>query len=431
MIVQLDALCFANQQGVAARFCLKGKLVVKKIVVVGGGHAAAQFCASINEAGQDVQVVLVTAEGYLPYQRPPLSKTWLKDEDPQPAWLRPASFYADNTIDVHVNTRVSAIDPAAQSVTLYSGDTLSYDALVLATGARARTLPLFGGNFSNVTAVRTIADARCLREQVAAASRVVVVGGGFIGLEVAATAAGLGKHVTVLEASDRLLGRSVSPEVSDWLLQAHQANGVTIELNARADRLDVVDEKVTGIWVGDKQFAADVVVLAVGSEPNVDLAQAAGLACDNGVVVNEFMQTSQPDIYAIGDCTAFPSATLGRRVRLESVQNANDQARCAARSILGDPVPYTAMPWFWSDQGAIRIQIAGVPDTHHERALRGDPASGKFSVLYFDGDRLTCAESVNLPVDHMAARRLIAEQVVVDRAKALDPTVALKTLGQA
>ncbi len=404
---------------------------MKKIVVVGGGHAAAQFCASINEAGQDVQVVLVTEEGYLPYQRPPLSKTWLKDEDPQPAWLRPASFYADNTIDVHVNTCVSAIDPAAHAITLSSGDRLTYDTLVLATGARARTLPLFDGGFGNVTSVRTIADARRLREQVAAARRVVVVGGGFIGLEVAATAAGLGKHVTVLEAADRLLGRSVSPEISAWLLQAHQANGITIELNARADRLDVVDEKITGIWVGDKQFAADVVVLAVGSEPNVDLAQAAGLACDNGVVVNPFMQTSQPDVYAIGDCTAFPSATLGRQIRLESVQNANDQARCAARSILGDPVPYTAMPWFWSDQGAIRIQIAGVPDTHHERALRGDPASGKFSVLYFDGDRLTCAESVNLPVDHMAARRLIAEQVVVDRAKALDPTVALKTLGQA
>ena len=259
----------------------------------------------------------------------------------------------------------------------------------------------------------------------------VVVGGGFIGLEVAATAAGLGKHVTVLEASERLLGRSVSPEISDWLLQAHQANGITIELNARADRLDVVDEKVTGIWVGDKQFAADVVVLAVGSEPNVDLAQAAGLACDNGVVVNPFMQTSQPDVYAIGDCTAFPSATLGRQIRLESVQNANDQARCAARSILGDPAPYTAMPWFWSEQGAIRIQIAGVPDAGHERAVRGDPASGKFSVLYFDGDRLSCVETVNVPMDHMAARRLVAEQVVVDRAQALDPAVALKTLGQA
>jgi len=404
---------------------------VNKIVVVGGGHAAAQFCASINEAGQDVQVVLVTEEGYLPYQRPPLSKTWLKDEDPQPAWLRPASFYADNTIDVHVNTCVSAIDPAAHAITLSSGDSLSYDTLVLATGARARSLPLFEGGFGNVTAVRTITDARRLREQVAAASRVVVVGGGFVGLEVAATAAGLGKHVTVLEAADRLLGRSVSPEISDWLLQAHQANGITIELNARADRLDVVDEKVTGIWVGDHQFAADVVVLAVGSEPNVDLAQAAGLACDNGVVVNSFMQTSQPDVYAIGDCTAFPSATLGRQIRLESVQNANDQARCAARSILGDPAPYTAMPWFWSEQGAIRIQIAGVPDAGHERAVRGDPASGKFSVLYFDGDRLSCVETVNVPMDHMAARRLVAEQVVVDRAQALDPAVALKTLGQA
>ena len=403
---------------------------MKNIVVVGGGHAAAQFCASIVESGQAVQLTLVTQEGDLPYHRPPLSKTWLKDADPQPAWLRPASFYADNNIGLHLNTRVTAVDPVSHTVTLASGQTLPYDVLVLATGTRARTLPLLESGFSNVVALRTLADARHLREQMDAARNVLVLGGGFIGLEIAATAAALGKQVTVLEAADRLLGRSVSTEISDWLLQAHRANQVAIELNARADRLETDAGKVTGIRVGDRLFPADMVVVGVGAEPNIELAQSAGLVCENGVVVNEFMQTSDADIYAIGDCAAFPSVTLGRRVRLESVQNANDQARCAARSILGDPAAYTAMPWFWSDQGAIRIQIAGVPDAHHTRLLRGDPASGKFSVLYFDGDRLTCAESINAAPDHMAARRLIAGQVPLDRSKAIDPAVALKSLDQ-
>lgn len=406
---------------------------MKKIVVVGGGHAAAQFCASIHEAAsaEPVHLTMVAEEGYLPYQRPPLSKTWMKDENPQPAWLRPASFYADKSIDVRLDTKVTSIDATTHTLKLSSGDTLSYDTLVLATGTRARTLPLFDAGFSNAGALRTLADAQRLREQISAAQNVLVLGGGFIGLEIAATSAALGKQVTVLEASDRMLGRSVSSEVSDWLLQAHRAAGVAIELGARADRLEVVDDKVTGVWVADRFYPADVVVVGVGAEPNIEIAQAAGLECDNGIVVNEFMQTSQPDIYAIGDCSAFTSYASGRRMRLESVQNANDQARCAARSILGDPAPYTAMPWFWSDQGAIRIQIAGVPETHHERFVRGDVASGKFSVLYFDGNYLTCAESVNLPTDHMAARRLIAGKVALDRQQALDPAVALKTLDQA
>lgn len=404
---------------------------MKNIVVVGGGHAAAQFCASVLEAGQPVKLTLFTEEGYLPYQRPPLSKTFIKDENPQPAWLRPGSFYADNGIDVHVNTCVTAIDREARHITVNSGDTFSYDVLVLATGTRARMLPLFDGAFTNVFTLRSIDDAQRLREQIGAANNVLVFGGGFIGLELAATASALGKQVTVLEAADRLLGRSASPEISDYLLHTHRANGIAVELGCRADRLETADGVVKGAWVGDRFFAADVVVVGVGAVPNVELAQDAGLECDNGIVVNEFMQTSDPAVYAIGDCTAFPSAMLGRRVRLESVQNANDQARCAARSILGDPSAYSAMPWFWSDQGATRIQIAGVPDAHHERAVRGNPADGKFSVLYFDGDRLTCAESINSPADHLASRRLIADKVVIDRAQALDTSVALKTLGLA
>ena len=400
---------------------------MKNIVVVGGGHAAAQFCASIAASSHMFHVTLVTEEDCLPYQRPPLSKTWLKEADPQPAWLRPAKFYSDHGVEVLFGTRATALDPDRHTVLLSTGSELTYDYLVLATGTSARELPLFKHKPENVFTLRTLTDARNLRARMQDSRDVVVFGGGFIGLEVAATAASLGKRVTLLEAGDRLLGRSVSPEVSDWLLYAHRASGIKIELGSLATDFTTDDANLNGVKVHERFFPSDLVVVGIGAVPNIELAQSVGLHCDNGIVVNEFMQTSNPDIYAIGDCVSFQSAELGRFVRLESVQNANDQARCAAASILNCPVSYQALPWFWSDQGAIRIQIVGIPEAHHDRLLRGDPDGGKFSVLYFDGDRLTCVESINSPPDHMVARRLIAAKTSIDRKKAADPSVALRT----
>jgi 3-phenylpropionate/trans-cinnamate dioxygenase ferredoxin reductase subunit len=402
---------------------------VKKIVVAGGGHAAAQFCASVLETKEAVEITLIAQEGYLPYQRPPLSKTFIKEANPQPAWLRPASFYADNQINLHLNSCVTAINRDQKSVTVNSGDTFSYDVLVLAIGTRARTHGLFDtGRYSNVFTLRNIDDANALRVQMADARNVLVIGGGFIGLEIAATSRALGKNVSVLEAAPRLLGRSVSPEVSDYLLHKHRSEGVEVLLNAKVDRVEEKDGRITAAWVGETRYDADVIVVGIGAVPNVELAMVAGLECDNGILVNGYMQTSDEAIFAIGDCTNFPYKALNCRLRLESVQNANDQARCAARAIFDDPRPYTALPWFWSDQGSVRIQIAGVPHASHVRLVRGSPAEDKFSVLYFDSNKLTCVESVNMPVDHMASRKLISSAIELDPQQAANPQVALKSL---
>lgn len=400
------------------------------IVVVGGGHAAAQLSASLAELQSDANVVLVSEEAHLPYHRPPLSKAFLKDAEPAAAWLRSADFYAAKGADWRLSTRVQRIDRDSRHIELADGTSLPYDRLVLATGARARALPGLPANLGNVHTLRSLDDAGRLREQLHRVQRVVIVGGGFIGLEIAATAAQLGKQVVLLEAAPRLLSRSVSPTLSAHLLEAHRQAGVDIQLDAVIEGFEVAGDAVTGVQTTAGLHAADLLVVGIGAEPKTDLAAEAGLHCDNGIVVDCHMVTSDPAILAIGDCTAFPSAALGRRIRLESVQNANDQARCAAQTLTGNKLPYTALPWFWSEQGPLRIQIAGVPDAHHERVVRGDPAQGKFSVLYLFDGALTCVESVNAPADHMAARKLIADGVKVSTEKAVDPSIPMKELGQ-
>ena len=399
------------------------------VIVVGGGHAAAQFCASMIEAGQGERVILVSEEAHVPYQRPPLSKTYLKDPQPAPAWIRADSFYTGKGVDVRLSSRAVRIDRQARLLHLADGGALPYAHLVLATGTRARTLPSLEAMAANVHTLRTLDDAARLRQQAESAQRVLVVGGGFIGLEIAATLAAQGKQVTLLEAAPRLLARSVSPEVSAFLLAHHRSRGVDVRLDAVVEGFEGDAQGVAGVRLADGQaLPVDMVVVGIGALPNDELAQEAGLDCDNGVVVDESMQTSDPHILAIGDCTAFPSHHLGRRVRLESIQNANDQARCAAAAVLGQPQPYRALPWFWSDQGEVRLQIVGLAQPQHERVLRGNLADGKFSVLYFDGEVLTAVESINAPADHMAARKLVAAGQPVPRDAARDVAVPLKTL---
>lgn len=400
--------------------------MTKKIVVVGGGAAGAQFCASMIDSKEDVQLVLVGSEPHLPYQRPPLSKTYLKDPSPGPALLRAASFYSDNHATLRLSSTVKRLNLQGKNVELDSGESITYDTLVLATGTHARTLPLLTGDYANVFTLRTLDDAVRLREQMQAAQNVLIIGGGFIGLELAATSVQLGKAVTLLEAAPRLLGRSSSPEVSAYLLNKHRTTGVDIRLQTVVDRIDASNGIVDGVWVGSQRLPVDVIVVGIGAVPNDALAREEGLECANGIVVDEFMHTSDPSVLAIGDCTAFPSSTLGYRIRLESVQNANDQARCAARTVLGKPEPYTALPWFWSDQGTVRIQIAGVPEQEHKRVVRGDPAQDKFSVLYFDGDVLTAVESINSTADHIAARKLIVAGAGIPLERAMNPAVPLK-----
>jgi 3-phenylpropionate/trans-cinnamate dioxygenase ferredoxin reductase subunit len=401
--------------------------VDKQRVIVGGGHAAAQFCASMTELDPGAGLTLISDESHLPYQRPPLSKSFLKEENAGSALLRAASFYADRNVTVRLGQKIRALDCETQRLTFESGEQLEYGQLVLATGTRPRMAPLFDGGYANVHTLRTVDDAQRLRTGLHAAQKVLVIGGGFIGLEVASTAAQLGKQVTVLEAAPRLLGRSGSPLISAYVLEQQRANGVDVRLGEMPERPEIVDGLMRGVHAGGEFISTDIVIVGIGAVPNQELAQAAGLACDNGIVVDACMRTSDPAIFAIGDCTSFPSATLHRRIRLESVQNAVDQARCAALAVAGRPEPYTALPWFWSDQGATRIQIAGLWAPEHRQVLRGDPDSNRFSVLHYAGDLLTSVESINSPADHIAARKLIASARPVPPEQAIDASVPLKS----
>jgi 3-phenylpropionate/trans-cinnamate dioxygenase ferredoxin reductase component len=381
------------------------------VVVVGSGQAGFQTAASLRGAGFDGRVVLVGDEPGLPYQRPPLSKAFLSGKAGHEAlWFRPRAFFDKHSIDLRDGDGVTAIDRATSTVHLASGAAEHYDHLVLATGARARTLRAPGADLAGVVALRTLAHAEHLAERLATVRHAVVVGGGFIGLEFAAVASELGVEVTVLEALPRLMARAVSSEISDFYTRAHEDWGVRIRLSngvtaLAGDERGHVREVVTS---DGTRLAADLVVVGVGVEPNADLAAGAGLAVDNGIVVDEHLLTGDPRISAVGDCANFPSQFTGSPIRLESVQNAADQARCVAARLTGDPAPYTSVPWFWSDQRDLKLQMVGLNSGHDQVVIRGDVDQRKFSAFCFRHGRLLGVESVNRPADHMAARKLLA-----------------------
>ncbi len=404
-----------------------------KIVIVGGGHAAAQLCSALAAAGQGARVHLVCEEAELPYQRPPLSKAYLKNPAETLQSFRAEAWFVDAGITVHRADAAVAIDRAGRTLRLRSGAVLGYDQLVLATGTRARRLPHLHDELDNVAALRTAADALRLRTLLDATQRLTVLGGGFIGLEIAATASALGKQVTVLESAPRLLARSVSPEIAEHVLQTHRASGIDVRLGVSVGGFEVEGRRLAALHVEGQRETVELMVLGIGAVPEHTLASDAGLACENGIVVDACMRTSDPHVLAIGDCTSFPeahaaaAATAGRRLRLESVQNANDQARSAAATLLGREEPYRALPWFWSEQAALRLQMAGLmpPDGVRHRRPGANPTS--FSILHNVGERLVCVESVNAPVDHMAARKLLETGKSPAPAVACDAAVALKT----
>jgi 3-phenylpropionate/trans-cinnamate dioxygenase ferredoxin reductase subunit len=403
-------------------------------VIVGGGHAAAQLCAALATAGQGARVHLVCEEPDLPYQRPPLSKAYLKNPAETLQSFRAEPWFVENHIALHRADPAVAIDRARRAVRLRSGTELPYTHLVLATGTRARRLPHLPespGDLDNVAVLRTAADAQRLRALFDAATRLTVLGGGFIGLEIAATARALGKEVTVLESAPRLLMRSVSPELAEHVLQTHRASGIDIRLGVAVGGFEVEGRRLAALHVEGQREAVELMVLGIGAVPEHTLASDAGLACENGIVVDECMRTSDPAILAIGDCTSFPehgdAAPTGRRLRLESVQNANDQARTAAATLLGRAEPYRALPWFWSEQASLRLQMAGLMPPGGTRHRRPGATPASFSILHYLGDRLVCVESVNAPVDHMAARKLLETGKSPAPAAACDAVVPLKT----
>jgi len=403
------------------------------IVIVGGGHGGSQIAASLRSEGYEGRVTLVSAETDIPYQRPPLSKAYLKDPAHDLLPLRPESFYEKNAIGLRLGTTALSLDPRGRSISLSDGTSLSFDALALAPGSRPRLPPIDGIGFDGVFTLRTAADARNLRDRLQAAEHVVVVGGGFIGLEIAATARLLGKTVTVLEAADRLMGRVVAPAISEHFLALHRGWGSDVRLGTAIGRIIGENGKVIGVETaaGDR-ILAEIVVIGIGVLPNDELAETAGIAVENGIVVDELMRTSIPEIVAIGDCVSFHHRALGRRVRLESVQNAVDQGKAAAKTILGRGEAYDEVPWFWSDQGDVKLQMAGLPFRATRSVLRGRPEDGAFSVFHYEGDRLVAIDSVNRPADHMVGRRLIgaglspAPEIVADEQSDLKALVMAK-----
>jgi 3-phenylpropionate/trans-cinnamate dioxygenase ferredoxin reductase subunit len=378
------------------------------VVIAGAGQAGLQVAASLRDGHYTGSITLVGDEPHLPYGRPPLSKAFLKGADgTETLWLRPQSFIDRHSIALRSGVAVVAIEREHRRVMLADGEALGFDTLVLATGARNRALPVPGADLNGVFSLRGTDDAVRLRAALAAAQSVVVVGGGFLGLEVASTAAAAGLAVTVVEAGPRLMGRAVSPHVSDDFLQRHRAAGVTVLLNQSVVALTGADGRVGAVQLGSgTAVPADLVLVAIGVIPNTDLAAAAGLAVGDGIIVDAAMRTADPAIYAVGDCARHPNKHADGPVRLESVQNAMDQARCAASNILGKPAHYTALPWFWSDQGGAKLQIAGIRGDADQFEVVGD--ADAFSVYCSRGGRLVCVESVNRPLDHARARKELA-----------------------
>ncbi|MDJ0895768.1 MAG: FAD-dependent oxidoreductase [Alphaproteobacteria bacterium] len=397
------------------------------IVIVGGGQAGYQIAASLRSEDYEGPIHLLCEEPHPPYQRPPLSKGYLTGKTkPDSLPFRQESYYANRDIALRLGVRVEAIDREAKRLETTDG-AVAYDKLALATGGRVLTLPVPGADAEGVLYLRTHDDADALRASLDQAETVVVIGGGFIGLEFAASARTLGKAITVLEAQDRLMPRAVAPAISDYYTALHRDRGVHIALGARVERIEVGAGRACAVHTADgTRHPADLVVIGVGIVPNIRLAEAAGLACDNGIVVDAHARTSDPDIVAAGDCTNHPNRFAGGRARLESVQNAVDQAKTAAATLAGHDKPYDAVPWFWTDQFDVKLQMVGFSRGYDHTATRGDPASGEFSVFYFRDGRLIAIDSLNRTADHMAGRKLLAAGAPLTPAEAADPDFVLK-----
>ncbi len=405
-----------------------------RVVIVGAGHGGFQLAASLRQNGFDGEVVLVSDEPGLPYQRPPLSKDYLSGKIGLDLLLmRPEGFYEEHRIERIAGKRAVAIDRAGRRLELADGWELPYDHLVLATGARNRVPALPGIDLDGVCFLRNLAETDELRERLAAAQSIVVIGAGFIGLEFAAVARALGKPVHIVELAERVMGRVVCVETSAYFAAVHRATGVEFTFGSVADRIVAEGRKVAGVALPDRKvLPADLVVVSIGVVPNAELAEAAGLAVGNGVVVDQNLATADPAISAIGDCASFPSVhSRANPVRLEAVQNATDHARCVADRLTGKPHPYTALPWFWSEQGEQRLQIAGLTAGHDRVAVRGTIDSGEFSVFCYAGGELIGIESINRPADHAFARRLLAAGRQVGPAEAADPGFDLRAAATA
>lgn len=403
---------------------------VNGIVIAGGGQAAAATVMALRQGGYEGAITLVGAEPVPPYQRPPLSKTYMKGElGEERLYFKPSPWYEDNGVDLVLATRATGIDREARRLSIEHGGHVDYDTLVIATGARPRPLPVPGADLGGVYDLRSLADVERIQPNMIDGRRLVIVGAGYIGLEAASSARAMGLDVTVLEYAPRILARVTSQPISEFYEREHRRNGVEIRTGARLVRLDGSDGAVTAAELADgERIDADLVLVGIGVMPNQELAADAGIGCDDGIVVDRDARTDDPNVFAAGDCTQRPLVHYDRRGRLESVHNAIEQGKIAAAAILGKPRPAEDCPWFWSDQYDLKLQIAGLSGGHDDLIVRGDPDERRFAVFYLRGGRLIAVDAVNSPAEFMLSKKLIVAAAKPDPAELANTSLPMKEL---
>ncbi|CAM3673010.1 NAD(P)/FAD-dependent oxidoreductase [Litorimonas haliclonae] len=403
--------------------------MTEKCIIIGASHAAAQLCVSLRQGGWDGSITVIGDEDDLPYHRPPLSKAFLSgDKTMSDILIRPAEIYEEANIDLKLGVRVGAIDREKKSVLTDDGDIYPYDKLVLATGARVRNLPVPGEDIKGVYYLRDTKDVLAIKSQVAPGRRAVIIGGGYIGLETGASLKKQGMEVTILEAMPRILQRVTAPELSRFYKRVHQEEGVNILEGVVASAISKSNGRLNVSTSCQQNFDADMVIIGIGVIPNMELAEMSGLTVGNGVEVNAFCQTSDLDIYAAGDVTWHFNPIYERHVRLESVPNATEQAKIVAAHINGQPKPYNSLPWFWSDQFDLKLQIAGLSDGYDDLIIRGDiKNSREFAAFYFNGAKLLAVDAVNSPREFMLGRMILGKGKTLDKKAIADESADLKT----
>jgi len=399
------------------------------VIIVGASHAAAQSCVSLRQGGWEGTITVIGDENDLPYHRPPLSKDFLSgNKSLEEILIRPASVYENANIDMKLGTRVAAIDRAGKTVLTDNGENLPYDKLVLTTGARIRPLPVPGEDLDGVYYLRDTKDVLAIKSQVAAGKKAVIIGGGYIGLETAASLKKQRMAVTVLEAMPRILQRVTAPVMSEFYKRIHTEEGTTILEGVMASNIQKTDSGLSVQTSCEQSFDADIVVIGIGVIPNTELAEMAGLDIGNGIEVNEFCQSSDPDIYAAGDVTWHYNPFYDRHIRLESVPNATEQAKVVANHINGKPAPYNSLPWFWSDQFDLKLQIAGLSEDYDDIIIRGDnEGSRSFAAFYFKGDKLLAVDAVNAPREFMMTKMTLTKGKTLDKKILADIKADLKS----
>ncbi len=396
------------------------------IVIVGAGHAAGQAAASLRQEGYEDEIIIIGDEAHVPYQRPPLSKAYLSGEQGiERVYLRPEKFYVDKNVTVKTDTAVTAIDTDVKTVTTDAGETIAYEHLLIATGGRPRKLSIPGSDLGRIHYLRTIADVDAIRDDFAEGKKLVIVGGGYIGLEVASVAVKYGLEVHVLEMEERILQRVTTPEMSAYYHQLHSGRGVHLHTSTTVSGFSG-EGTVSAVECGDESFPADLVIVGIGILPNTEVAEAAGITCDNGIVVDDHCRTSAPDVYSAGDCTNHPNPLLDRRLRLESVPNAMEQARVVAANMTGGDKVYASIPWFWSDQYELKLQMVGFSADGDSQVVRGDMDANEFAVFYLKDGKVVAADAVNSPKEFMICKQLIGKAVDADALA--DPESDLKAL---